>query len=197
MDPEIAEILARAERARTAIRAREDSIESYRAMMQFAEGIRALWLEAAAERGAVARRIRENEGLTFAELADRLDMSKVRVHQLVHGTPKRRPKKKRPPANARTAPPPALPPVPSLPEIEIGEADLATAHYRLYDTTGVLLYTGITDNIKIRFTQHKLDKLWWPEVARRTVTWYGSRTDALCAEDIAIRTEHPIHNGTG
>jgi len=89
------------------------------------------------------------------------------------------------------------PPIPALPEMEIGEDDLATAHYRLYDAAGIFLYTGVADNLKERFDKHKREKSWWPQVARRTVTWYGSRSDALRAEDIAIKTEHPIHNIQG
>jgi predicted GIY-YIG superfamily endonuclease len=92
---------------------------------------------------------------------------------------------------------PPEPPVPALAEMEIGEADLATAHYRLYDAARIFLYTGVADNLKARFDQHKRESPWWPEVARKTVTWYGSRIEALLAEDIAIKTERPVHNKAG
>jgi predicted GIY-YIG superfamily endonuclease len=120
---------------------------------------------------------------TYAELGRYIGVTAARAHAIVRAR------------EAKADAPP--PPVPSLPEIEIGEADLATAHYRLYDAAETLLYTGIADNLKERFDAHRKDSSWWPQVTRRTVTWYGSRRDALRAEDIAIKAEHPVHNIAG
>jgi predicted GIY-YIG superfamily endonuclease len=69
-----------------------------------------------------------------------------------------------------------------------------TALYRLYDAAGVLLYIGITDDLRARMDQHSRDKDWWPEVARRTVAWYREREDADRAETLAVAAEKPIHN---
>ena len=89
-------------------------------------------------------------------------------------------------------------PEPAIPETEIiGDNVPSTALYRLYDDGGVLLYVGIADDLRKRFAQHKAEKLWWPEVTRKTVTWYGTRTKAFCAEDIAIKTEYPVFNRAG
>ena len=72
-----------------------------------------------------------------------------------------------------------------------------TALYRLFSTDGTLLYIGITRNIPERFYQHEVYKRWWPHVARKTMSWYGSRTAALAAEAAAIASERPVYNVTG
>jgi predicted GIY-YIG superfamily endonuclease len=69
--------------------------------------------------------------------------------------------------------------------------------YRLYNSEGVLLYVGITTAPEQRMVPHALEKSWWPEVAERTLTWYGSKPDASIAEDIAIYEEKPLYNITG
>lgn len=70
-----------------------------------------------------------------------------------------------------------------------------TALYRLYDTDDRLLYVGITNDPKKRWTHHASMKPWWPDVARHAVEWYDSRPEAEVAEFAAIRSEAPIHNG--
>jgi len=72
--------------------------------------------------------------------------------------------------------------------------DNPMALYRLYAADDTLLYVGITHSLSIRFAEHAKDKPWWPEVARKTVAWHGSRPDALHAEAVAIRDENPAHN---
>jgi biotin operon repressor len=72
-----------------------------------------------------------------------------------------------------------------------------TAVYRLYGADGTLLYIGVTRNIAIRFAHHEANKPWWPLVARKTMTWYGSRSDAEAAEDAAIDAERPLYNIKG
>jgi predicted GIY-YIG superfamily endonuclease len=69
-----------------------------------------------------------------------------------------------------------------------------TALYRLYDADDVLLYVGITKNTVQRWSQHSKTKPWWRKVAKREVTWFDSRPDALLAEHRAIVAEHPLHN---
>jgi predicted GIY-YIG superfamily endonuclease len=72
--------------------------------------------------------------------------------------------------------------------------DIPTAVYRLYDAAGRLLYVGVTDHLRVRLGQHAKDKSWWPEVASRTIAWYGTRQEAEDAETKAIGEEKPIHN---
>jgi len=77
-------------------------------------------------------------------------------------------------------------------EVEIANAP--TALYRLYSHTGNLLYVGVTDHLKTRLAAHAKEKPWWPEVVRKTVTWYPSKPEAEDAEALAIREERPAHN---
>jgi predicted GIY-YIG superfamily endonuclease len=72
-----------------------------------------------------------------------------------------------------------------------------TAVYRFYDRCGGLLYIGISHNLAMRFANHAGEKTWWPEVARKTVVMYGSRTEAEEAESAAILAESPRHNIAG
>lgn len=69
-----------------------------------------------------------------------------------------------------------------------------TALYRLYDADGDLLYIGIGFNPVARYREHRKTKRWWPQVARREVTWYETRTAADMAEREAILAEDPRYN---
>lgn len=69
-----------------------------------------------------------------------------------------------------------------------------TTVYRLYDAKGRLLYVGTSVEPQERWEQHSREKLWWSSVARATVDWFSSRTEALAAEREAIRSEYPLHN---
>lgn len=187
-----ADAIAAVDRALDRIEAIEDPDERVRLLIPLAAGLQEIHAQATAIRRAEVIRLYEEEpDLSLAELGRLLGMTKGRVHQIVSSHPWTRP------VREKVAPIPPPPPVPALPEMEIGDADLATVHYRLYDAAGIFLYTGVADNLKARFDRHKAEKSWWPEVTRRTVTWYGSRRDALRAEDIAIKTEHPIYNIAG
>lgn len=83
----------------------------------------------------------------------------------------------------------------SPPTLELGD-EVPVALYRLF-SPAELLYVGITDNLKVRFRQHRAKKAWWPEVTRKTVEWYPTRAEARAAELTAIRTEDPRHNVEG
>ena len=72
-----------------------------------------------------------------------------------------------------------------------------TAVYRLFDAEDVLLRVGITRHIPARFAQYKAEADWWPQVARKTMIWYGSRSEALAVEAAAILAESPVHNIIG
>lgn len=71
-----------------------------------------------------------------------------------------------------------------------------TALYRFYDSRGALLYIGITNSPKHRFAQHASNpgNEWWHAAAYHRLHWYDTRQQALRAEYVSIRTEHPIHN---
>ena len=75
--------------------------------------------------------------------------------------------------------------------------DEEAAVYRLYDAEGQLLYVGMTGNLGVRYAEHRRDKPWWSEVARRSATWYPSRKEALAVERLAIRDEGPKYNKRG
>ena len=72
--------------------------------------------------------------------------------------------------------------------------DEPTAIYRFYDADDVLLYVGITNNIKRRWSEHAATKKWWPDVARRTAEWLDSREQADAAEEAAVQNENPLYN---
>jgi predicted GIY-YIG superfamily endonuclease len=80
--------------------------------------------------------------------------------------------------------------------MELGD-ETPTALYRLYDAEGVLLYIGISGDLKARFARHAARKPWWPQVARKTVEWHLTRTGAAKTEDAAIKAERPKHNIAG
>lgn len=69
-----------------------------------------------------------------------------------------------------------------------------TALYRLFDTSGALLYVGITNDTDTRWKAHSRRKEWWPQVDTKTVEWFGDRLSAASAEAKAIREEQPRWN---
>ena len=128
------------------------------------------------------------EGLSLGELGRRLGLSKARADQIVRAY-----KARNPDYGTRAS----APPVPVVSETEIGDEIPSTVLYRLFDAAGSLLYVGVTGDLRGRLAQHAADKPWWSQVARKTVTWYGSRSDALRAETAAIFNEHPRYNVAG
>jgi hypothetical protein len=189
----IAELHLRYREAVAAAWALQDPFETINTLTYLGDLIRRECIpQAVEERREAARQIHEQEGVTFAELGQRLGMTRQRAHSLVTGSPKYKGCKV---AAERAQVLPA--PVPALPETELGELVPATALYRLWAADGTLLYIGIADNLKARFDGHKLEKSWWGDVAKATVIWYGSRRDAFQAEDIAIKAERPLYNIVG
>lgn len=128
------------------------------------------------------------ENLSLGELARRLGLSKARADQIVRAY------KARNPDYATRA---SVPPAPVLGEAEIGDEIPSAVLYRLFDADGNLLYVGITGDLRGRFAKHAAEKPWWNQVARKTVTWYGSRSGALLAEAAAIADEQPRYNIAG
>lgn len=72
-----------------------------------------------------------------------------------------------------------------------------TALYRLFDSSGRLLYVGITFNPSDRWRGHSSTKSWWRDVARREVEWHETRSAAERKEAAAIFTEKPLYNVAG
>jgi hypothetical protein len=68
------------------------------------------------------------------------------------------------------------------------------ALYRFYDSTGRLLYVGITLDPGSRWKNHAKTKPWWTDVAQVTVELHPDRAAVLEAERAAIIAEQPVHN---
>lgn len=66
--------------------------------------------------------------------------------------------------------------------------------YRLTDAQARLLYVGISNCTRKRFSWHARRSSWWPLVVGIDITHYLNRREAMLAEHEAIATEHPIHN---
>lgn len=73
----------------------------------------------------------------------------------------------------------------------------SVAVYELYNDAEALLYVGITDSPRARFTQHAVDKWWWWDVCSWEVEWLESREAALAREDYLIKNRHPAYNIAG
>ena len=69
-----------------------------------------------------------------------------------------------------------------------------TAVYRFYDADDALLYVGITNNLTIRWSEHKSKPWWRNEAYRYDVQWYSNREMAKAEEKRAIRSEFPKYN---
>ncbi|MFC4466676.1 hypothetical protein ACFPH6_19450 [Streptomyces xiangluensis] len=74
--------------------------------------------------------------------------------------------------------------------------DGATALYELRGADKALLYVGISHRPAARWREHAKQKLWWPDVVRRSLIWFGTRAEAILAEQVAIESAGPRHNQT-
>jgi len=66
--------------------------------------------------------------------------------------------------------------------------------YRFYNSTGELLYVGISLSAITRATQHKKQKSWWHEVARMDVSPIADHFDPRIVERQTIIAERPRFN---
>lgn len=71
--------------------------------------------------------------------------------------------------------------------------DRETTLYRFFDTSGRLLYVGISNDALRRMREHQRRGL-VPSDYSMTATAYPDRRSALAAERHAIRTEDPLRN---
>jgi predicted GIY-YIG superfamily endonuclease len=69
-----------------------------------------------------------------------------------------------------------------------------TALYRHFDSTGRLLYVGISLDYLRRLGQHKQNSGWFDRICRVEIEWLDSRQEALAQERSAIRREKPECN---
>jgi predicted GIY-YIG superfamily endonuclease len=69
--------------------------------------------------------------------------------------------------------------------------------YRLFDSSGALLYVGVTINPKTRFYQHASVKDWWKDVDGKRVERFDTAKAASSAERVAIHQESPLYNVAG
>ena len=65
--------------------------------------------------------------------------------------------------------------------------------YRHFAADGTLLYVGISLSAVARLAQHR-DSKWFDDIALVKISRFESREKALVAEEIAIKTERPVHN---
>lgn len=72
-----------------------------------------------------------------------------------------------------------------------------TAVYRLYDAGDDLIYVGITNDPRIRWSGHAHQKPWWGSVTLREVEWYATREEAEIVEAEVISTLRPKWNIDG
>jgi excinuclease UvrABC nuclease subunit len=80
----------------------------------------------------------------------------------------------------------------------VGAEVSVSAHvlYRMFDAEDHLLYVGLTNNPRNRFSGHSKGKAWWPEVAHIRVETFATRDELIAAEKAAIQTERPWYNIT-
>ncbi|UPZ27662.1 GIY-YIG nuclease family protein [Streptomyces sp. LRE541] len=69
-----------------------------------------------------------------------------------------------------------------------------TAIYRLFDCDDKLIYVGISNNPRSRWTDHSVSKPWWGEVATREIEWHDTRNDAERIERREIGAHRPKWN---
>lgn len=72
--------------------------------------------------------------------------------------------------------------------------DRPTHLYRHFDSTGRLLYVGISYNVMKRMKDHSKASHWFTEVSRIEVDLFPCRADAEIAEYRAIKAERPMYN---
>lgn len=66
--------------------------------------------------------------------------------------------------------------------------------YRFFDSSGALLYIGITETFGARLVAHEATKPWFADVAAISIERHPSRSALAEAEAEAVRREQPLHN---
>lgn len=86
------------------------------------------------------------------------------------------------------------PTVEAAAEAQDVKSDVPTALYRHFDSSGALLYVGISLSAINRLSQHMDASHWSEQITRVSIEWLPSRKAALEAEELAITAENPLHN---
>lgn len=71
---------------------------------------------------------------------------------------------------------------------------MKTCLYRHFDSSGRLLYVGISLNSIKRLQQHFANAEWFKDISRIEIEWHPTRIEAMAAEAIAIAKENPVFN---
>ena len=66
--------------------------------------------------------------------------------------------------------------------------------YRHYNTTGILLYVGISISAIKRLSQHAVQSRWFNQIAVIKIEKFETRKEAQLAEKQAIEQESPLFN---
>lgn len=66
--------------------------------------------------------------------------------------------------------------------------------YRHFDSSGKLLYVGVSKSALIRLGQHQEHAHWFGNISQVTIEKHPSREAALEAERLAIQSENPLCN---
>ena len=66
--------------------------------------------------------------------------------------------------------------------------------YRFHDDHGRILYVGVTSRQAERWTTHRRESQWWPQIAYVTCQRFSHEHHALSAERVAIKAERPRYN---
>ena len=66
--------------------------------------------------------------------------------------------------------------------------------YRHFDSTGKLLYVGISINSLRRLADHGRHSFWFDQIRSITLDHFDSRPEVLAAERAAIAAENPVYN---
>lgn len=69
--------------------------------------------------------------------------------------------------------------------------------YRQYDSDGVLLYVGCTDNLDRRTAEHRRNSPWWSQVGRIESELLPNHAAARAEEWRLIKTADPLYNIAG
>lgn len=73
-------------------------------------------------------------------------------------------------------------------------ADDAHKVYRLYDSTGVLLYVGCTYQFHRRMQEHARRSPWYSQIHKATAQSFPDRASARASERTAVAAESPVYN---
>lgn len=66
--------------------------------------------------------------------------------------------------------------------------------YRFYNSAGLTLYVGVTQNLPLRLRNHASQQPWFGRVSRLVADYYDSWPAASEIEEISIAVENPVYN---